>query len=486
MSKKIEHILLGLFAVLLCVSCKNDVTSAGSAILDDEDAIIVLADTFALQSEIDSCLAIVSQADSFLLGELETDYGLMRASILTQLACPEGYSYPDEATIDSICLFMYYSSWVGDGYSPIALNAYLMDKKTFDYARTYPTDLNIDDYCSRDKSILTNHRIVVASEKLDSIANSSGKYVPMLRMRLNDDFLDYFSAIRSFDDQATFNQQFKGLLIETSFGSSTVLNVSDVALGVYYHFTYNKAGRDTTVNDMKAFYANSEVRTINHLTYRDKQEWIDSLKNDSSQFNYIVAPAGVCTRVIFPMQHMVNAINADMMYETSQPGVFVKKIPYVNMAQLQIDVENVFTGTANEKGRNDWLQPAAYMLLIREESVERFFNNKELPSDTCAILSALTQGTDSAGNTIYYYSYDLSDLLTNQLRKQEPDTALQMVLMPVSVSTGSSSAGTAITSVKQQQTMSATQIKSASNGMNLKMVYSGFSIDYEYEFSEGF
>ena len=174
------------------------------------------------------------------------------------------------------------------------------------------------------------------------------------------------------------------------------------------------------------------------------------------------------------------------MYETSQPGVFVKKIPYVNMAQLQIDVENVFTGTANEKGRNDWLQPAAYMLLIREESVERFFNNKELPSDTCAILSALTQGTDSAGNTIYYYSYDLSDLLTNQLRKQEPDTALQMVLMPVSVSTGSSSAGTAITSVKQQQTMSATQIKSASNGMNLKMVYSGFSIDYDYEFSEGF
>ena len=73
-----------------------------------------------------------------------------------------------------------------------------------------------------------------------------------------------------------------------------------------------------------------------------------------------------------------------------------------------------------------------------------------------------------------------------ELRKQEPDTALQMVLMPVSVSTGSSSAGTAITSVKQQQTMSATQIKSASNGMNLKMVYSGFSIDYDYEFSEGF
>ena len=158
---------------MLCVgltACKDDVGTAGQAVLDDEDAIIVLADTFALHSEIDSCKAIISQADSFLLGEIETDYGLVRGSILTQLACPEGYSYPDGATVDSICLFMYYSSWVGDGYSPLAVNAYLMDRGTFAYSRTYPTDLNISDFCSREKAILVNHRIVVAAEKLDSIA----------------------------------------------------------------------------------------------------------------------------------------------------------------------------------------------------------------------------------------------------------------------------------------------------------------------------
>ena len=474
--------IICLLTVVYMTACKDDAANAGSSVLDADDAIIVLADTFPVRSAIDSYQSIVSQTDSFLLGEIETDYGLMCASLMTQLACPEGYAYPDGAVFDSICLFMYYSSWVGDGYSPLALNAYLMDRKTFNYSERYTTDISIDDYCSRTKSILVNHRIVVASEKLDSVADSNGKYVPMLCMRLNDDFTNAFTSIRSFDSQEAFNKQFYGLLLETSFGSSTVLNISDVALGVYYHFSYNKAGRDTTVSDMKAFYANSEVRTINHIEYRDKSEWVDSLQRDSNSYNYIIAPAGVYTRMTFPMGHMAEAIMGKLVVDSAMDEGTMKykyKNAYVNLAQVRVDVTNVFSGSSSEIQRNDWLQPAGYMLLIREESMERFFAEKELPSDTCALLSLLTQGTDSAGNSIYYYSYDISDLLTRQLRmmrtKQEvvSDEELKMLLVPVTVTTASTSS-TSITSVKPQQTLSATQIRSAKNGMTLKLVYSGF------------
>lgn len=452
-------------------ACKDDVSSAGKEVLGDDDVIIVLADTFPLTSSIDSCGSIWSQSDSCLLGEMETDYGLLRASILTQLACPEGYSYPTSATIDSICLFLYYSSWVGDDKSPMAVNVYMMDKKTFTYTSSYPTDLNVDDYCSRDKSILTNHRIVVASEKLDSIQDSNGNYVPMLRMRVNDDFRDYFWSIRSFESQEAFNQKFKGLLIESSFGSSTMLNVSDVALGVYYSFSYSKAGRDTTVQDMKAFYANSEVRTVNHLEYEDKNVLIDELKNDSDTYNYIIAPAGMCTRLVFPMGRITDSIMEHMVDEHG-----ISKRPYVNKAAVNIAVENVYQGSKSEITRNDWLQPAEYMLLIKEESVSRFFAKRELPSDTCALLSSLIQGTDSAGNAIYYYSYDMSDFLTNQIRQKNTEDELHMVLLPVSVSTGTSSTTTAYSSVRQQETMSATKIRSAKNGMQFEIVYSGFAI----------
>lgn len=481
MYKRIAFIGFPLLAVmLLWTACKDDVTTTGESILDENDAIIVLADTFSISSAVDSCDAIISQADSFLLGEIETDYGVLRASVLTQLACPEGYTYPEGFTVDSICLFMYYSSWVGDDKSPLAINAYLMDKNTFRYNSTYPTDLNIDDYCTRSKSILTNHRIVVASEKRDSILNTNGQYIPMVRMRVNDDFMQDFASITNFESQDKFNEQFKGLLLETSFGSATMLNISDVALGVFYHFQYNKAGKDTTVSDMKAFYANSEVRTVNQLVYRDKKEWVETLQQDSDTYNYIIAPAGVYTRLRFPLKNIADTIIQNMRDPLTGDTV---KWPYVNKAEVRVSVENKFTGSSSEKTYNDWLQPSTHMLLIREESLDRFFKNRELPSDTCALLGTLTQGVDSVGDAIYYYSYDMSDFLTDRLHKilrerlyeANNNPTLNMLLVPVTVGTSTvSNSSTAVTSVRQQQTVSATQIRSAKNGMKLEIVYSGF------------
>jgi hypothetical protein len=375
---------------------------------------------------------------------------------------------------------MYYSSWEGDPNSPIAVNAYLMDKQTFQYSGTYPTDLNISDYCSREKSILTNHRIVIASEKLDSIQNNDGTYSPMVRMRVNDDFMQEFASIRSFTDQKTFNEAFKGLLIETSFGSSTILNISDIALGVYYRFGYNKAGRDTVVHDFKAFYANSEVRTVNHLYYEDKKELVEKLQNDSDTYNYIIAPACVYTRLQFPLKEIADTIIQNMRDPLTGDTV---KWPYVNKAEVRVSVENKFTGSSSEKTYNDWIQPASNMLLIREESLERFFLNRELPSDTCALLGTLTQGVDSVGDAIYYYSYDMSDFLTDRLHKilrerlyeVNNNPTLNMLLVPVTIGTSTvSNSATAVTSVRQQQTVSATKIRSAKNGMKLEIVYSGF------------
>lgn len=469
MSKRFAFIAI-LAAIACCwTACKDDVENTGESVLDEDDKIIVLPDTFDIESMVDSCAAIISQADSFLLGEIETDYGLLRASVLTQMACPVGYHYPEGFcvdSVDSICLFMYYASWTGDGNSPMAINAYMLDRKTFDYSGTYPTDLNIEDYCTRDHSILTNHYIVAASEKLDSIQGNDGKYIPMLRMRVNDDFERYFASIQSFDDQEKFNQLFKGVLIETSFGSSTMLHISDIALGVYYRFSYKKGNKDTIVHDMKAFYANAEVRTVNHLYYQDKKEWVEALQSDSDSYNYIIAPAGVYTRIRIPMAEIANSIDEQLPPE---------KRPYVNKAAIKVIVDNANTGTTKIKDRDHWLSPTTNMLLIKEGSIERFFKKRELPSDTCALLGVLTQGVDSLGNSIYFYNYDLSVLLTNQLRKTSNDSILNMMLVPVTVGTSTtSSSTTAVTSVRQQQTMSATKIRSAKNGMQLELVYSGF------------
>lgn len=472
---------IGVLAVLVCcwTACKNDAAGTGSGILDDRDSIVVFADTFELASRIDTSSAIVSRPDSTLLGEIETSYGTMRAQVLTQLTCPEGYAYPSNAVVDSISLFFNYVSWTGDGKAPLSINVYELDGQSLSYTKQYKTDIDIASYCSRSKSILRQHRIVVASEKRDSVQDSDGTYVPMVRMMSDStsDFFQRFAAIRSFTNQEDFNKQFKGLLIETDFGSSTILNVRDIALGVYYHFSYNKADQDTTVNDLKLFYANSEVRTVNRIEFLDKDQLLLNLSQDSAQYNYIVGPAGIFTRISLPIKKMEQSMHAHLVESILENGDTLLKRPYVNLAELRVDVTNVFTGSKSEITRDDWLQPAPYLLLVRDASAERVLAGNEVPTDTCAIVGTLTSGVDADGNTIYYYSYDLATLLTQELRQEQVPEQLSMRLVPVAVQTATTtSSTTVISSVKESQTISATKIRSAqsANGLSLKLVYSGF------------
>ena len=150
------------------------------------------------------------------------------------------------------------------------------------------------------------------------------------------------------------------------------------------------------------------------------------------------------------------------------------KRPYVNMAKVKVHVCNV---AASAKAPEDWSQPASEMLLVKESALTRFFDNRELPTDTCALLAELTKGTNSDGETEWYYTYDLSALLTRQLRHTDNPDTLKMLMVPVDIVTATSGSTTVITSIKQQQTVSATQTYSAQNSTNpmaVEVVYSGF------------
>ena len=157
-------------------------------------------------------------------------------------------------------------------------------------------------------------------------------------------------------------------------------------------------------------------------------------------------------------------------------GDTLLKRPYVNLAELRVDVTNVFTGSSSEMTRDYWLQPTPYMLLVRDASAERVLAGSEVPTDTCAIVGTLTSGVDTDGNTVYYYSYDLATLLTQELRKEVVPEQLEMRLVPTAVQTTTTTSTTIISSVKEAQTISATKIRSAqsANGLSLKLVYSGF------------
>ena len=472
--KKLSSIVVGLLLLCACfVGCDNNAMDAGSSTLSEGDEIRVKADTFALASRLDSCVAISLTPDSFLLGECDTHFGTIKADILTQLACPEGFEYPGgtSAEVDSVCLYLYFRNWYGDGEAPVGINVYEMDRETLLANKAYPSNVTLADYCSLEDStvIATQSSIIIPSEVTDSVYSSEYQgYVSCVTIKLSDTFAKRFFKIKSFSTQEAFNQLFKGLYICSDFGGSTVLYVSDISMSVFYHFTMQRPGvEDSVIYDRKLFYANEEVRQVNRYIYPNRESILQHY-TQVLDTNYVVSPANIYTHL---------SISMDSIYQriTDQLGIDENYRVYVNKAELLIDV--LYDDSSTNRPRDNWDVPASHMLLLLADRQETFFAKNELPSDTVALLASLSAQTDSLAHVTYSYTYDLSSMLTKQLRKDEKVERLEFVLVPVSVVSNSSQGG--INAVKPLQTISATRIRSANNSINpmdIEMVYSGFNL----------
>lgn len=476
---------------LLVASCKDDSSRAGVAVLESTDIIQVREDTFPIFTMIDTCDYIYSSPDSFLLGERMTEYGTVKVDLLTQLACPEGYSYPEGVVFDSIRIYLYYTTWVGGDLSPLAINIYEMDRSTLEYnpSPRYKTNEDISRFCSLEDStlILSQERIVVADRFKDSVYSSSlGAYLPVISFTVdpNSAFFKRFASVTSYPSQQEFSEKvLKGLYITTDFGSSTVLNISNIGMFVNYHFTYERFdGEVVTETGEKGFYANSEVKQLNRYLYEDRALLLERLKKDSL-YNYIVAPAGVYTYVDLPLRQMYDTILGADRYNTHSA--------YVNWAQLKVSVDKA--AFLEDKGRVSVTAaaPADQVLLVKcgkdNARLHAFFEDKELPTDTVAVLSNLNTSVDAEGNTVYFYSFDISSLLTKVLHTdptllEDEQSTLRVALVPVSTIISTNSNGqTRVVSIKESQTISATKLYSTKNPAAqtaLQVVSSLFFKDY--------
>ena len=479
--RNIITVIASFVCVLLWQGCQNDLLSAGGSTLSQGDEISVKSDTFSVESTLKSCPAISLTPDSFLLGECDTHFGTIRADILAQLACPEGFEYPTKVAVgkdtietspqvDSVCLYLHYMNWYGDGYSPLGITVYEIDRKTLLENEKYPSDLQLSDYCSLADStmIVSSSSVVISATPADSLYSSEYEtFVPTIRIKLSDEFAQRFFKIKSFSSQEAFNEMFKGLYICSDFGGSNVLYVKDISMTVFYHFTMPRPGvADSVVHDTKSFYVNEEVRQVNRFEYPNREDVLNKY-NDVKDTNYIVSPANIYTQLSLRMDSIFARVE-QQLGDTSAYRV------YVNKANLTVDV--LYSDSATSRPRDNWDAPAAYMMLIREDQLESFFAENKPVSDTIAIVASLSANVDDSEKVSYSYTYDLSALLTQQLRSTQKVDELQFVLLPVSV-TANSSTG-AITSVKQLQTISATCIRSANNAtspMDIEVVYAGFS-----------
>lgn len=389
--------------------------------------------------------AIVSRPDSLLLGCLTSPYGTVQADFISQLARPEGFVFPENATLDSAVLYLSYQSYVGDGTSTLAMEAYRLDMgRTLSTYLPYYTDIDISRYCS-----CSADAALLAAPRTFTPKSEGG----MISARIADDV-----AQRLFEGEGL-----DGVYITTSFGSSAVLNIRTIQLTIYYTFTYQEAGTTPRVEHAyKSMYGNSEVRQVNHI------HWSDLPMEEGN----IIGPSGIYTEIAMPLRKFCQQVYDSVTVETSTLDSITLR-PYINKAFIRVDVEND-EPLQDSKSRD--IAPAKEMLLLSSDQVASFFDEHAALSDTMAILSTLKSEADVTGDRYsYYYTYDLAKILIYALRRYQVDPmsvadTLRMTLVPVEVETSSTTQNSQIVAIDPAQTLTATVVSISP----METLFSGF------------
>jgi len=183
---------------LFVFSCSDNLTDIGTGIQPTSDQIKIGTDTFHLMSQTVFVNSILSKPDSFLLGTYyDTKFGSTKAEILAQVNCPVGFQFPAGSVGDSASVVMIYDTWFGNKYSPLDVNIYEMNKKTFDYTSLYYSDIDPSLYC--DQSIKLSERIFSAKDAVKLRADTTA-----IVFKLNQSFVTRFFDTSNYSSTDAF------------------------------------------------------------------------------------------------------------------------------------------------------------------------------------------------------------------------------------------------------------------------------------------
>jgi len=297
-------------AVLLSVflySCDSELTNIGSNIQPSGDAIILKVDSFNISSENIDPGFLYSRPDSFMLGTFyDEQFGTFNGEILTQFMPPIGVDIHEEAVADSASVILRYISAFGDMLSPFEINVYRMDLKTLSPTAVYTSDVNVAEFSS--KSIKMGSKVTTVNSY--GIKRDSTTIVIKLNKTFVDDFAGELKKKYTKQTASTFFDTFKGVHLNTQFGSETLINVRAIFMRYYYHYTYVRKAVDgvtdttVTVNHYQDYPATDEVRTISSIKLPRKAEVFQKF-SQQTEINVVSSPGNIYTTLTLPMAAIV-------------------------------------------------------------------------------------------------------------------------------------------------------------------------------------
>ena len=388
---------------------------------------------------------VYSRTKSAYLGKFtDADFGTFSANFITQINCPEEFSFPETIKgITESTLELYYSSYYGDSLAPMRVRVDMLTQPINDDGTNpaiYYTSYDWSEYYKTDGEALAE-KDYSAYDNMegDSLYNETGYRSLTINLDNNnsydfdgddkDDnvtfsqhlFNKYTEDKNNYKDAYSFiNKVLPGFYVHTVQGEGSVLYIGDIWLRTTVEYTIKGSqGQDSTVYTRIPFSATREVFMSTHLENSSD----DKLNNliDDNQHTYLKTPVGLLTEVKLPLNDMFDKLSGDTLNSVS--------ISFTKMKEI-----------SSNSGQNPYkMGIPQYLLLIRKNEVNDFFEqNKTYDSRTSFLASY-----DSSTNTYTFSQLNrlVSQIFSDIRTKEEPtegwDEYNSLVLVPVETETDS-------------------------------------------------
>lgn len=422
MKKLIYTLFAAIAATVAAVSC-SDGSSIGNS-LAEETVIITVDSNFTVTGNTVAIGRVQSRTLSQLIGNINVrGFGSIYSDFVGQMMPSLTLDTTDIAgeQVDSVKMFIQMSrgAFIGDSLAPMGLTVYRLSKDL-----PYPiySDYNPQqEDCYNPADVLCSGMYTASSmNEPDSVQKLTVVYKAMLiDKQFGIEMLDaYRRNPSSFANPETFARDvFKGIYIQSSYGSGRISDFMSTSLRFYYHKSvYNSdSARYEDVNYVGDYFAvTPEVIVNNNIRYEPAEE-IKAMVSGGDKL--LVAPTGYEVEIEFPAQALIDS------YTGAEGAEHV-----LNTLTFKLPVEEI---------ENDFnIAPPPYVLMVLKNDKDEFFAKNSLTDNVTSFYSAY----DST-NRCYWFT-DMRNYLLEMLKKEEvtPED-YTFVLTPVQVnseSTGSS------------------------------------------------
>lgn len=407
---KLRYAGIALCALALFTGCADDTDTIG--IPSDADIIISSVQKYSFTSRSVKLGAVTANNSKCYFGRVHDDATDIdvTADFLAQFHTGENYTLPSadklvrddngKVVCDGIELRMYFSSYTGDGSTPLKLEVYELDKdNVVSESETYYTDQDLMSFVNPQRPTPVAEKTFTAEDQtVDETERSGTDYYKNIQITLPTedgqrilqaavDHPEYFA-----DSYHFIHNVLPGYYFRLKGGNGVMLAIDVSVINVRFRYL----DRDNAfVDGVARFSATQEVIQSTRIENKGIDELMastnDAQGNPVEAFTYLTSPSGIATELILPVDEIYAGHDNDSISRAR-----------IVMTRLNDGASSSAFGTS------------ATLLMVRRTAYESFFSNRQVADGATSYVSNF----DSGANT--YTFENINNLLSylNRVKKE--------------------------------------------------------------------